>query len=65
MPREVIFEIYRLGNAAKATAVDQETLVEVSVVGPANADPATLRRAALRKLESVLARRAKLGKPAQ
>ena len=65
MPRDVIFEIYRLGNVAKASAIDQETLIEVSVVGPANANELTLRRAALRKLESVLARRAKLGKPAR
>ena len=58
MSREVIFEFYRLGNSVKVSAVDTETLTEVSVVGPVTASEATLRNNALRKLEFVLARRA-------
>lgn len=58
MSREVIFEFYRLGNSVKVSAVDTETMVEVSVVGPATASQETLRINALRKLEFVLARRA-------
>jgi hypothetical protein len=57
MGRDVIFEFYRIGNSVKVSAVDTETLTEVSVVGPATASEATLRQHALRKLESVLARR--------
>jgi len=58
MSRDVIFEFYRLGNSVKVSAVDTETLTEVSVVGPATASEATLRNNALRKLEFVLARQA-------
>ena len=62
MSRDVIFEFYRLGNSVKVSAVDTETMTEVSVVGPATASEATLRNNALRKLEFVLARRAGQGK---
>ena len=63
MSREVIFEFVRVGNATKVTAVDAGTAVEVSIVAPASWDEPALRRAALRKLEFVLARRAgKIGK---
>jgi hypothetical protein len=62
MSREVIFEFYRLGNSVKVSAVDTETLTEVSVVGPVTASEATLRNNALRKLEFVLARRGAQGK---
>ena len=58
MSRDVIFEFYRLGNSVKVSAVDTETLTEVSVVGPATASEATLRNTALRKLQFVLARKA-------
>jgi hypothetical protein len=65
MAREVIFEFFRLGNSVKVSAVDTETTIEVSVVGPVTASEASLRHAALRKLEFVLARKAKAGKPAR
>jgi hypothetical protein len=65
MARDVIFELRRVGNAVKVSAVDTETMTEVSVMGPATAAEATLRQAALRKLEFVLARRAKGDKPAR
>jgi hypothetical protein len=58
MARDVIFEFYRVGNSVKVSAVDTETLTEVSVVGPATASETTLRQNALRKLEFVLAKRA-------
>jgi hypothetical protein len=58
MSRDVIFEFFRVGNSVKVSAVDTETLTEVSVVGPASASEATLRNNALRKLEFVLARKA-------
>jgi|HigsolmetaAR201D_1030396.scaffolds.fasta_scaffold36242_2 hypothetical protein len=64
MARDVIFEFYRVGNAIKVSAVDPVTTVEVSIVGPATWDEAALKRAAMRKLEFVLAQRqARCGKP--
>lgn len=65
MPREVIFEFRRVGTVVKVSAVDTESMTEVSVMGPATADEASLRRTALRKLEFVLARRAKAGNQAR
>jgi hypothetical protein len=55
--REVILEFQRIGNSVKVTAVDSETLVEVSIVGAASASEEALRRTAVRKLEYVLERR--------
>jgi hypothetical protein len=59
--REVILEFHRIGNAVKVTAVDAQTLVEISLVGPATSSKASLRTAALRKLDYVLKRRAGTG----
>jgi hypothetical protein len=55
--REVILEFQRIGNSVKVTAVDPETLIEVSIVGAASAGEEALRRTAVRKLEYVLGRR--------
>ena len=57
MPREVIFEFVQHGTSVKVTAMDPETLVEVSIVGPASAGEATLKANALNKLKYVLAKR--------
>ncbi len=57
MPGEVIFEFVQHGASVKVTAMDPETLVEVSVVGPASAGQAALKAAALNKLKYVLAKR--------
>ena len=57
MPREVIFEFIQHGTSVKVTAMDPETLVEVSIVGPASAGQAVLKANALNKLKYVLARR--------
>jgi hypothetical protein len=65
MSRDVIYEFYRLGNSIKVSAVDTATMTEVSVVGPVTASEVVLRRTALRKLEFVLARQAREGKPAR
>jgi hypothetical protein len=50
---EVFVEIVTLGAYAKASAIDSASGTEVSVTGPAN-DPASLKAAALRKLDYVL-----------
>ena len=55
--RDVILEFHSVGNAVKVTAIDPETLVEVSIMGPLAAGEEALKRVALRKLEYVLAKR--------
>ena len=57
MPGEVIFEFIQHGTSVKVTAMDPETLVEVSIVGPASAGQSVLRANALNKLKYVLAKR--------
>ncbi len=51
---EVIIEFLRIGNAVKVTAVDPESMIEVSIVGPPDAGEETLKRTAIRKLEYVI-----------
>lgn len=57
--REVFLEFRQVGNCVKATAMDPETLTEVSVVGPASGGKEMLRRTVLAKLEYVIKRNAK------
>ncbi len=54
---EVYFEFQRIGAYVKVTAIDPDTLVEVSVTGAATATEAQLKQLALRRLEFVLAKR--------
>ena len=53
----VIFEFSAVGNAVKVCAVDPDTGLEVSIVGPANAGEEALRRTAMSKLRSMLDKR--------
>ena len=53
---EVIIEFHRIGNSVKVTAVDPESQIEVSIVGPPRAGEELLKRTAIRKLEYVLAK---------
>lgn len=57
MPQNIIIEFYRIGSSVKVSAMDPATLVEVSIVGPANAGEEMLKRNVLRKLEFVLAKK--------
>ena len=57
--REVIFETIRLGPYMKVTAVDSETMLEVSVQGPSNARPQDLQKLAMNKLKLALERQKK------
>ncbi|MCZ6895652.1 MAG: hypothetical protein O7H40_16615 [Gammaproteobacteria bacterium] len=59
---EVIIEIYQVGNAVKVTAVDTETLVEVSIVGSPGQGEELLKRGAINKLNYVLRKRREAGK---
>ena len=58
----IIIEFHRVGAYVKVSAVDPRSLTEVSIVGDPAAGEAALTRAAIRRLEYVLAR--KLGGPA-
>lgn len=51
--REIYVEFVVLGNTVKATAIDPETGVEASIVGPASAPQSVLAQNARRKLEYV------------
>ena len=55
--REVLLEFRNVGNTVKVTAIDPLTLIEVSIVGSAQAGKEALRRTAIQKLEYVLAKR--------
>jgi len=52
--REIIIEFYPLGNAVKVSAMDTQTLTEISIQGPASASQETLKQNALKRLEYVL-----------
>ena len=54
MTREALFEFHRVGNFMKVSALDPDSGIEVSIVGPANASEHVLRTNALRKLEAAL-----------
>lgn len=51
MAGEIYVEFVILGNSLKATAIDPETGLEATVIGPANAAQSTMAQAARRKLE--------------
>lgn len=55
--KEVLLEFQRIGNAVKVVAVDPESLVEVTIMGPSGAGEEALTRVAVRKLEYVLKKR--------
>ena len=52
--REVIIEIFPVGQFVKVSAMDTKTLVEVSIQGPASTPETILQRNALKRLEYVL-----------
>ena len=53
----VIFEFSAMGNAVKVFAIDPESGLEVSIVGPVNAGEEVLRRTAMSKLRYMLNKR--------
>ena len=55
--REVILEYFQIGNSVKVSAVDPVTLVEVSIIGPADQSREALTRTAINKLDYVLRKR--------
>ena len=57
MPGEIFVEFVILGNSLKATAIDPESGLEATVIGPANAAQSTMAQAARRKLEFMAAKK--------
>ncbi|HEY4922019.1 MAG TPA: serine hydroxymethyltransferase [Xanthobacteraceae bacterium] len=53
---QVFFEFTRVGASVKVAAIDGDTGIEVTVIGPASAMPSDLERLALAKLKARLAR---------
>ena len=51
--KEIFVEFVILGNTVKATAIDPDTGLEASVIGPANAPRGAMAEAARKKLEYV------------
>ncbi|HWV51291.1 DUF6898 family protein [Pseudorhodoplanes sp.] len=54
--REVLFEFTAVGSVMKVAAIDAETGVEVTVMGPVHASRADLQKLALAKLRRRLER---------
>jgi hypothetical protein len=52
--REVIIEFFPIGTFMKVTAMDVQTLTEVSIQGPVNAGQEMLKRNAIKRLEYVM-----------
>ena len=52
--REIFIEFYPLGNLVKVSAMDTQTLTEISIQGPASASQEKLKASALKRLEYVL-----------
>ena len=50
MPKDIFVEFVILGNSLKATAIDPESGLEASVIGPANAPRGAMAQAARNKL---------------
>jgi len=59
----VIIEMYPLGRIVKVSAIDPESLLEVSIQGPATAGESTLKQAAVQKLRYVLAKQRAKAEP--
>ena len=59
--KEVLIEIYQVGNSVKVSAVDPETGVEVSIVGSPTAGEKIFKRTAINKLNFVLRKRQESG----
>ena len=52
--REIIVEFYPVGNVVKVSAMDTQSLTEISIPGPVSAGEETLKRNAIKRLEYVM-----------
>jgi hypothetical protein len=60
---EYIVEFTQIGRSIKVTAMDPKSLLEASIVGPANVSNEMLASQAIRKLEYVLSKVRRESKP--
>ncbi len=63
MAKDIIVEFHQVGAFVKVSAIDTGSLTEVSIVGDPNVGEEMLARAAIRKLDYVMARKAGGRKP--
>ena len=54
--REVLVEFQQIGNAVKVTAIDPETLVEVSIMGAASVGEQILKHNVINKLSYIISK---------
>jgi hypothetical protein len=54
MNRPVIFEFVPIGAYMRVTAMDEETLTEITIQGPVNTPESLLKAQALKRLDYVL-----------
>jgi hypothetical protein len=54
---EVYFEFTAIGSVVRVSAIDADSGIEVTVMGPASAAKSDLEKLALQKLKARLARR--------
>ena len=54
---EYLIEFHQIGNSVKVTAIDPESMTEVSIVGAAGAPKEQLKRVAVQKLLYVMAKK--------
>ena len=52
--REIIIEFHQVGQVVKVSAMDTQSLTEVSIQGPVSAGEETLKRNAIKRLEYVM-----------
>lgn len=57
MSKEYIIEFRQVGNALKVSAIDPETMTEVSIVGDPKRSRKELTQLAVQKLEFVMGRK--------
>jgi hypothetical protein len=55
--REIIFEIRPVGNVARVSAMDTQTMTEVSIQCPLNTPQSMMKSSALKRLEFVMRKR--------
>ncbi len=52
--REIIIEFHAIGQFVKVSAMDVQSLTEISIQGPANTAESILKRNAIKRLEYVM-----------
>jgi len=60
-PREVLFELTKIGSIVRVAAIDPETGIEAIIQGPASFSPTLLQKNALRKLDYLIEKKRKAG----